>query len=136
MNYKKWLAFSLLLVLAGACAKYEEGSNFSLLSAKSRLVNTWILTKYEVNGQDETANNAGLEMIFNKDNTFKRTFILNFQISEDGDWAFAEGKESIILTKSNGDIEAYKIIQLKNKAFKAKRIDSGGSTYVYTFKEK
>lgn len=123
---------SLLLIVVSSCAKFEEGSNFSLLSAKSRLVNTWKLTKYEVNGTDQTTNNPGLEITFNKDETFKRTFILGLQISEDGTWSFGGSKSILVLTKANGEMETYTIVQLKNKDFKARRIDNG-TTYTYTF---
>lgn len=136
MNKLKVFLFSAVLVVIAACTKYDEGSNFSLLTPKARLVNTWTMTKYEVNGSDETVNNAGLEIIFYKDNTFKRTFIFGFQVSEDGDWTFADGKERLILTKKDGTIEGYTIVKLKNKEFKAKRTDDNGNTFVYSFKGK
>ncbi len=133
----KNLKFLSLIILAVgvlySCAKYDEGSNFSLLSAKARLVNTWTLTKYEVNGSDQTANSAALEMVFNKNNTFKRTFTLFISISDAGTWAFTDNKSEVVLTKDDGALEKYEIIQLKNKSLKVKRMDNSG-TYVYTFK--
>lgn len=137
MKYTKFIVFSLLFVLIGACNKYEEGSNFSLLSAKNRLVNNWKLTKYEVGGQNQPINNnTGLEMDFYKDNTFKRTWIIGgFQVPENGDWAFVDGKRKITLKKSDGTLELYTIVQLKSKDFKAKR-EEDGVEYVYTFEGK
>jgi hypothetical protein len=137
MKYTKFIVFSLLFVLLGACNKYEEGSNFSLLSAKNRLVNNWKLTKYEVGGVNQPINNnTGLEMDFYNDNTFKRTWVIGgWQVPENGDWAFVDGKRKITLKKSDGTLELYTIVQLKSKDFKAKRVDEGVE-YVYTFEGK
>lgn len=137
MKHTKLIIFSALFVLLGACNKYEEGSNFSFLSAKNRLVNNWKLTKYEVGGANQPINNnTGLEMDFYKDNTFKRTWVVGgWQVPENGDWAFVDGKRKITLKKSDGTLELYTIIQLKNKDFKAKR-EEDGVEYVYTFEGK
>jgi hypothetical protein len=137
MKIKQIIVFSLLFVLLGACNKYEEGSNFSLLSAKNRLVNNWKLTKYEVGGVNQPINNnTGLEMDFYNDNTFKRTWVIGgWQVPENGDWAFVDGKRKITLKKSDGTLELYTIVQLKSKDFKAKRVDEGVE-YVYTFEGK
>jgi len=48
-------AFALLAVVAislSSCNKYEEGSNFSLLSSKARFVNTWKVLSATANGTD------------------------------------------------------------------------------------
>jgi len=127
-----FLGLSLML---GACAKYDEGSNFSLISAKQRLINTWTLTKYEVNNVDQTANAPGLEVAFYKDESFKRTFSFGLQISDAGTWSFGGAKSSVVLKLENGNLESYDIIQLKDKALKVERID-GTTTHRYTFKGK
>lgn len=132
--------FIVMVVIASSlsflgCAKYEEGSNFSLISAKNRLVNDWTMTKFEVNGVDQTANSAGLSISFYKDGTFKRTFTVFVAIQDEGTWVFADGKESVVLTKEDGSLEKYKIIQLKNKDFKAEGTD-GSNINRYTFSGK
>lgn len=132
----KNVKFLSLLILAitvlYSCAKYDEGSNFSLLSAKARMVNTWTMTKYEVNGSDETSNTPGLEVVFNKNNSFKRTFNFGFLVSDNGTWGFLNSKASISLIKSDGSSEIYDIIQLKNKHLKVRRTE-GLTVYDYTF---
>lgn len=137
MKQLKFLPILLILFVLGSCTKYEEGSNFSIIPAKARLVNHWTITKYEIDGVNQPINeNTSLEMDFYKDNTFKRTWVLGgIQIPEEGSWAFADGKNMVVLTKKDGGVEAYTIIQLKTKDFKAKRTE-GASTYVYTFKGK
>lgn len=137
MKQFKFLSILLILSVLGSCTKYEEGSNFSIIPAKARLVNHWTITKYEIDGVNQPINqNTSLEMDFYKDNTFKRTWVVDvFQAHEEGSWTFADGKNVVVLTKKDGGVEAYTIIQLKVKDFKAKRTD-GSSTYVYTFKGK
>lgn len=137
MKHLKLIFFSSLIVLIGACTKYEEGSNFSFISAKNRLVNSWTLTKYEIDGAAQTINsNTGLKMDFAKDNTFTRTWIVGgFQVPESGDWALVDKKLRIVLTKEDGTMELYTIVQLKNKDLKAKRNDNGVE-HVYTFEGK
>lgn len=133
MKNVKFLSLIILAItVLYSCAKYDEGSNFTLLTAKARMVNTWTMTKYEVNGSDETSNTPGLEVVFSKDNTFKRTFNVGFLVSDTGTWGFLNTKASISLVKSDGSSEIYDIIQLKNKHLKVKRTD-GSTTYDYTF---
>lgn len=137
MKCTKIIAAAILfLFVVSACAKYEEGSNFSLISAKKRLENTWNLTKYEVNGNDETSNSPGLEVIFYKDETYKRTFTYGFAVSDVGTWNFSNNKKYVTLKKSDGSIETYHILQLKNNDLKVERHDTDGAVYRYTFKGK
>ncbi len=134
---KRFISISLFafLFVLGSCTKYDEGSNFSVFPAKARLVNHWTLTKYEIDEVDQDLNNASLEMDFFKDNSFKRTWIIGFQIPEEGKWSFVEGKNKLLLTKNNGDTELYTIVQLKAKDFKVKRLDNGKMN-IWTFRGK
>lgn len=131
-NMKLFGMFALVFIIASSCAKYDEGSNFSLLTAKQRLVNTWSITKYEVDGAEQTDYPA-LEVVFYKDFTFKRTFTAFFSIVDSGEWEFGAGKQTINLKLADGTVESYKIIQLKNKDLKVQR-EFEGSVYIYTFK--
>ena len=131
-NIKCLSLIVLAITVLYSCAKYDEGSNFSLLTAKGRMVNTWTMTKYEVNGVDETNGSPGLEVEFNRDDSFKRTFNVGFLVSDKGTWGFLNSKASISLIKSDGSSEIYDIIQLKNKHLKVRRTE-GSTTYDYTF---
>lgn len=133
-NMKLFGMFALIFIIASSCAKYDEGSNFSLLTAKQRLVNTWFSTKYEVNGVEQTDYPA-LEVVFYKDFTFKRTFTAFFSISDSGTWEFGAGKQTVNLKLADGTVESYKILQLKNNDLKVER-EFDGSVYRYTFKGK
>lgn len=138
MKKSKIVLFGLLFLILGACTKYEEGSNFSLLTAKARLVNHWDLINYQIDGVNQTIGaNNGLQMDFYKDETFKRTWVVaGFQVPEEGSWTLTNKKETLILTKADGNMEAYKIIRLAIKDLKAERVDADGKTHLYTFKGK
>lgn len=123
------------LFILGSCTKYDEGSNFSIIPAKARLINHWTLTKYEIDNEEQQLNNAGMEMDFYKDNTFKRTWIVGIQIPEEGKWEFTNGKNKLILTKNGASAELYTIVQLKAKSLKVERLENGKMN-VWTFKGK
>lgn len=124
------------LLMGTSCTKYEEGSNFSFISAKARLVNHWTMTSYQVNNTTQSIqNNYGIDMDFYKDNTFKRTWKLGaFSTTESGTWTFANKKLDVLLTKKDGSTEVYRLIELKNKDMKAKTTDASGNVTQYTFK--
>lgn len=129
----------LLLFTIASCTKFEEGSNFSIITVKARIVNDWKLSDYQVNGvsQPVNSNGAGLEMKFNKDNTFTRTWIYGpINMPESGTWTLLDGKTSILLTKADGSLEKYTIVQLKNNALKARSTDANGNTNLYIFASK
>jgi len=131
---KRIIIFSLVVIASISfvgCAKYDEGSNVSLISAKQRLINTWTMTKYEVNNVDQTANVPALEVVFYKDESFKRTLSAFITLVDKGTWVFADAKEYVVLTAENGNTEKFKIIKLKNKELKVE--STNGSILRYTF---
>lgn len=131
------LSLSLLATIT-SCVKYDEGSNFSLISAKARLVNEWVIEDYQVNNVSQTLpNGASLEVEFEKDGDFTRTWVYGqFRVDEDGKWAFSSDKKNVILNLENGNLETYYIIQLKNNALKARSTDANGNELLYIFKGK
>ena len=132
------LVFAALLLVFSACQKYEEGPAFSLLTAKTRLVNHWTIETYEIDGVNQPINaNTNLEMDFFKDNTFKRTWtIYGFMTAEEGDWEFTNNKLNVLLKKKDGNMELYKIVKLTHNELKAKYTDQDGKTHSYYFKGK
>lgn len=128
---------SLLFVFA-ACNKYEEGSNFSLISAKGRLANTWTASSssYEENGNSTT--NTGfteVSVTFTKEGSYTYSGkIAGFPFTETGTWAFNSDKTAVIMTESgNGDVETWSIIKLKNKELKMSTSWNNGTlTFEFT----
>lgn len=128
--YSTVAVLSLIFVL-GSCNKYEEGSNFSILTAKARLVNTWTLDKVTVtNGSvsSETTNND-VTLIIKKDGSYTSYGTYwGFTFSDDGTWEFNSDKTAVLFTNSNGDVTTNTIIKLKNKELSLETVDGNTTT--------
>lgn len=132
-------AFALLSVMFvfSSCNRYDEGANFSLLTAKARLVNTWTMASSSYESGGNTTTNTGFSeviVIFSKDNSYSYTGkYLGFPFSEAGNWAFNSDKTSVIMTEDNGDVETWKLIKLKNKELKVSTpLNNGTLTFEFT----
>ena len=106
---KKIIIYSFLFISLGAgfssCGKYEEGPNFTLLSKKARITNTWKFTSQTQNGIDVTPDPMlySLTMTLKKDGAFDAESIIFVQFfSYSGSWAFSGDKEDLILTDPTG----------------------------------
>ena len=128
----KLFAFALLAVAITACSKYEEGSKFTVLSKKARMANTWTLSSLTVNEVSQAISGTNT-MLLTKDGSATTTWASGgFSVSEQGTWVFSGNKEELIVTDSDGDVETYTIIQLKNKDLKLKQVNTTGSTTITT----
>jgi hypothetical protein len=133
MRKLKLIAFaSIALYTIVSCGRYDEGSNFSLISAKNRVVNKWTLNKLEVNNVTAPSVGGGLTVEFRKDNTFTRTITFFGVVSANGTWILSGDKKNILMTLTDGSILTYKIIQLKNKSLKVEEVQ-GNDTIRFTF---
>lgn len=126
-----------------SCNKYEEGSNFSLLTAKMRLTNTWTQTgSLYTNGSSSTTNTGYTDFIvtFDKDETYTYTGkVLGFNVSESGTWKFNSDKTAVVLTQNpseGNDVQTWTIIKLKNKELSVESIPSNGGTLRLDFDAK
>lgn len=127
---KKFLVLALLSVIAVSCGKYEEGPGFSLISKKNRVTNTWVLSKVEVNGQDETPQSSSytLKMTLKEDETLSANYtVLTIPFTTSGTWAFNSDKSALILTDNSGT-STNTILRLTNKEMKLRQIANGDTT--------
>jgi hypothetical protein len=127
---KKFLVLVLLSVIVVSCGKYEEGPGFSLISKKNRVTNTWVLSKVEVNGQDETPQSSSytLKMILKEDETLSANYtVLTIPFTTTGTWAFNSDKSALILTDNSGT-STNTILRLTNKEMKLRQIANGDTT--------
>ena len=135
---KKLFSLGLVAMLAltavvSSCGKYEEGSKFTLLSAKARMVNSWGLVKYEVNNAAQDMSGSTLTWNLEKDGKATATWSSGgFSFSDIGTWELNSDKTDLILKDSSGDVETYEIVQLKNKDLKIRQV-STNYTDVWTF---
>lgn len=114
---KKFLGIALLAIIAVSCDKYEEGSNFSLLSAKNRLVNSWSLTKITLTSGSISSESTSDEQIitFENNNTYvSQGNFSGFNVEENGVWNFNNDKTELTTNDGNGNVTTFKILKLKN----------------------
>lgn len=127
----------LLAVSFTACDKYEEGANYSLLTAKMRAVNIWKLEKISITNGNTTydaTNNYPNEIFkIKKDNAYEKVYTAgNFTTNETGTWDFNSDKTELVLTETGETPDTYSIIKLKNKELKITYVD-GSTTYTYEY---
>ena len=106
-----------------SCAKYDEGSNFTLLSAKSRVVNVWNVSAWTADGNDIMSFNTIDKIEVKKDNTVARTntvmvFGNPYTTTDNGTWVLSDDKATLTLTDSAGDATAYTILKLTKDEMK------------------
>jgi len=135
---KRFLGYSLLamiamtILLTTSCNKYPEGSKFTLLTAKMRLVKTWTQVSDNFSNSTFTTEETGYSDImvtFGKDNTYNFSGKWNsISFEENGTWEFNDDKTTITLTENptNGsNVQVWTIVKLKNKELKVSRSDNG-----------
>lgn len=131
------LALVAMMFVISSCNRYEEGANFSLLSAKARLVNTWTVASSTYESGGNSTSNTGFSEVtvtFSKDNTYTYSGkYLGIPFSESGDWAFNSDKTTVVMTEDNGDVETWALIKLKNKELKVSTsLNNGTLTFEFT----
>ena len=128
---KKIIIYSFLFISLGAgfssCEKYEEGPNFTFLSKKARITNTWKFTSQTTNGIDVTPDpmSYSLTMTLKKDGTFDADYTIFSQpFTSSGSWAFSDDKEDLILSDPTG-VQISEILKLTNSELKLRNIQNG-----------
>ncbi|MFN4914435.1 MAG: hypothetical protein ACK5FT_03885 [Sphingomonadales bacterium] len=96
-----FLLLSVGLASLHSCGKYEEGPGFSLRSKKSRVVNTWVIDKYLINGNDVTAIFLAAygehALLFKSDDSYEFNTVPG---RKTGTWSFDSNKESLEFQES------------------------------------
>ncbi len=133
-NLLKAFGLLTLLFVFAACNRYEEGSNFSLISAKARLANTWTISNitFTSGGTTTTITGTTGNLTISKDGSWNSTTTTTFfgqtQTSTDsGTWTFNDDKTQVTYVDSNGDAEVSTIVKLKNKELTLTSTDSNGN---------
>jgi hypothetical protein len=132
------VAMLALTAVVTSCNKYDEGSNFSVISAKSRIAGDWKLTSYTVNGTDNTSNQGTVLVTVKKDGTYSGSasyVIFGSTVTNNytGTWEFNSDKTTVSMLDSQSSTpEVYTIVELKNKEMKLKQVD-GNYTYITTY---
>lgn len=122
------LLFAICIALMTvACKKYDDGPRLSLRTKKARLANEWTFDYVRApNGDDLTAQNAGIILEFTKDGDFAR---VQGSFAETGTWRFAHDDENVIVTIGTSSSLLH-ITRLKEREFWFTIAESNG-TYTY-----
>jgi hypothetical protein len=106
--------FIAVSVFESACTKYPDGPKISLLSRKSRLINTWKVEKADINGTDVTSLYSGFIMDIKKDGTYAAT---TGTFTDTGKWELGEDADDMYTTSDTpGSLEqAHRLLRLKSK---------------------
>ena len=120
--------FSIGIVVLSlySCRKYEEGSNFSILSKKFRITGDWML--YEIRdayGNDVDITNYSENLFLNYDGSFSKTEITYSDNTvlettrSGGSWRFVDDTKSLALINNRENIDLkYTIVRLTNSELK------------------
>lgn len=120
----KIAALFLLTVVLASCNKYEEGSKFTLLTAKMRITNTWTSTSYEVSSALGTTTSDVVVYTFDKEGSYTAVGTwLGLNFSDSGTWAFNGDKTEVILN-TDGEILTWTIVKLKSKELKLSNVQT------------
>ena len=105
---KLTIYLSLLLIIASACKKYEEGPLISLRSKEKRLCQTWELHEFTKDGELGGVSHLKYKWQFHKDGNytlFRSTYYNDNWDTEElaSKWKWAEDKDKL-------EIEAYNVL--------------------------
>lgn len=140
----KKLTFTLLaaVMLTGAfitpsCTKKgDDDPVISLRTRKDRFTNTWTLTRYEKNGENQDLNNTTyIYEVFNS-GTLKQTvegsvFGVATRTVKDGTWQFVNDEEDVKIT-IDGSATTYNVQRLASDELWIKEL-RGSDTHIYYF---
>lgn len=125
----KLFAFALVALLVASCSKYEEGSNFSLISKKSRVANTWEVSTLTANGIDISSLSPVSQITATKEGAWTTTYtIAGISTDDVGTWVFNDDASTITVVDMSGT-RTMTIIKLKKDEIKLSNVDNN-ITYV------
>jgi len=133
-TFLKTFGLLALVFVFASCNKYEEGSNFSLISAKSRLANTWTISGITATNGGTTTTITGTSgtITFDKEGTWNSTVTFQVPIlgpvtdNDSGTWTFNDDKTQVIITEGS-EVTTATIVKLKNKELSLTVTDANGT---------
>lgn len=137
---KHVFVFSLVILVMGACSKYEDGPSFSLKSKKSRLSGEWVVDSYTYNGvemKDTLLNQLGANYVLEieKDGVYRT----EGAYPDQGTWELGEDGDDVrFLSNASGSVEiSYRILRLASKELWMRHTATNGDVTVtkYTAKD-
>ncbi|MEO9531078.1 MAG: hypothetical protein ABJG68_06190 [Crocinitomicaceae bacterium] len=115
------LGFTALFItaLSTSCEKkYEDGPVVSLSTKQDRMVNTWIFSYAEEDGENVSEDYDQYELYMNESNEAElkaeyRSFGIIYNAETSGTWSFTNESENLLLNFDNDDFDnEYRILRL------------------------
>ncbi len=132
------IATVVFAVSLTACGKYEDGPEVSLRSRKSRVDGDWKVTRYMVNGDDQTGSHNNDRYNFTKDGDVTYTYTDNgLSISSSGTWDLVNDDEQLRTTTTVfgfTNTDNWTILELRNETMKLRKTE-GNSTEEVTLEQ-
>jgi hypothetical protein len=127
----------LFIAMLSGCGKYDEGPDFSVIPKNMRVANVWKISKYSVNGVDQSITafeNSTYEFTTKYKYTEKWTSGA-LSLQSDGSWTFTSNKEKISVTVVNGisgvsTTTEYDILMLYDKEMKLSLTENNITTVI------
>ena len=132
-------SLAFLALAFTACSKYAEGSDFTLLTKKARMVNEWTLESTQLNNVVYTESSSLVrKCTFNSDGSYMQTIssaaIGSSVLNTSGKWEFSSDKTKLLLTASGNNYSTeFIIVALKNKELKLKETQYAGAPAILKF---
>jgi hypothetical protein len=145
MNKKLYsaLLIALIIVSGTSCKKYEDGPSFSFRSVKKRVVNTWKIETYSVNGVELSGlpEYSTQKQFWLGDGVYNQTFIdptTGIGKRVDGSWQLQDGDNKIALTLNNvvtgqpQTTTGFQILKLCNNTMWLRSLDNSIEMHLVT----
>jgi len=121
-----------------SCSKYDEGSKFTLLTKKSRVINEWNLVSMTQDGTSLNMTGLVVTIKFLKDGTYSNTtsYTLLGQTYTDtvtGSWSFSDDKTKLLTIETGTTVTGeWTIIQLAKDDMKLSQFDAANNSTTIT----
>jgi len=121
-----------------SCSKYDEGSNFTLITKKQRVVNEWNLVSMTQDGTALSMTGLVVTIKFTKDGSYSQTtsYTLLGQTYTDtvsGTWTFSNDKTKLLTIETGTTVTGeWTIIQLAKDNMKLKQFDATNNSTTIT----
>ena len=116
-----------------SCSKYEEGSKFTVLTKKARLVGTWKMTNATTGSISQNFDTNSSVYEIKKTGDYIQNYVsgsTSVKVDE-GKWEFSSDKKNLLITpQGSTTVNAMEIVELKNKEMKLKSTSNGIATVI------
>lgn len=110
IKFKFFSALMMCGLVLASCTKYEYGPEFTLLTKKQRVTNSWEVDRAYEDGNDVTSSYDEYDLVLNKDQSARLTATYGNSGTQvifqtDGTWEFLDKGAQLYLDMENDDAD-------------------------------